>query len=207
MTVENRRKIVKLIALAVIIGGLAVIAGWIFGIGILTSVWPAWIPMKFSTAVTFVISGISLYFIVRALEGDFDKAQVVLSITSMIIILLMGLFFFSALLKIRTGAEDLFIKEAPGNVKTVTPGRPSFPTTLNFMLIAAAGILTIWHARNLQLKLRVIGLIVASIGALAIIGYCVNVQLLYYYIEGVNSAIAFSTAALFVLLGAGLLCL
>ena len=120
-----------------IIAGIMVIIGWIFDIGILKSISPAWVSMKFDTAIAFLLSGITLYFIVRAVEGEFDKAQVVLSITSLIIILLMGTLFFSALLKIHTGAEDLFIKEPAGAVKTVTPGRPSVPTMLNFILMAS----------------------------------------------------------------------
>ena len=55
--------------------------------------------MKFDSAVCFLLSGITLYFIVMAIEGEFDKAQVVLSITSLIIILLMGILFFSAFLR------------------------------------------------------------------------------------------------------------
>ena len=163
--------------------------------------------MKFDTAIAFILSGITLYFIVRAVEGEFDKAQVVLSITSLIIVLLMGTLFFSALLEIRTGVEDLFIKEAAGTIKTVTPGRPSVPTMLNFILIASAGILTTLNPDNLRSKLKIIGVIVGLIGALAIIGYIIDVPILYYYIEGINSAVALNTAVLFVLLGIGLLCL
>jgi hypothetical protein len=159
------------------------------------------------TAFTFVLSGITLYFIVRAFEGEFDKAQVVLSITSLIIILLMGLLFLSSLLRVHTGVEELFIKDATDAAKTVTPGRPSLPTMFNFMLIGAAGILTILNPDKARIKLKIIGLFVAAIGVTAIVGYCIDAPLLYYYVEGINSAIAFHSAALFVLLGTGLLCL
>ena len=119
----------------------------------------------------------------------------------------MGTLFFSAIFQIRTGAEDLFIKEAAGAAKTVTPGRPSLPTMFNFILIAAAGILTTLNPGNLRLKLRIIGVIVGLIGAMAVVGYCLNAPHLYYYIEGVNSAIALHTAVLFMLLGIGFICL
>jgi hypothetical protein len=207
MTVQHKRTIAKALSLVVIITGILVITGWIFDIGVLKSIWPAWISMKFDTAVAFVLSSITLYYIVKALEGEFDKAQVVLSITSLIIILLMGILFFSAVLNIHTGAEDLFVKEGAGGAKTVTPGRPSVPTMINFIVIAFAGILTMSNPANLSSKLRVVGLIVGSIGALAIVGYCFNAPLLYYFVEGVNSAMACNTAVLFVLLGLGLLCL
>ena len=207
MIPEKKRKTAKVLSLAVIIAGILVISGWIFDISVLKSVSPAWVTMKLTTAIAFFLSGIVLYFIVRSMEGEFEKAHVALSISSLTIILLMGTLFFSALLKIPTGVDDLFIKEPAGAVKTVTPGRPSVPTMLNFMLMASAGIFTMLNPDKLRSKLRIIGLIVGTTGAVAIVGYIINVPLLYYYIEGINSAIAFHTAILFVLLGMGLLCL
>jgi hypothetical protein len=207
MTPEKKKKTAKGLSLVLIATGFMVIIGWIFDIGILKSISPAWVTMKFSTAIAFILSGITLYFTVRAFEGEFDKAQVALSITSLIIILLMGTLFFSALLEIRTGVEDLFIKETAGTVKTVAPGRPSLPTMFNFILIASAGILTTLNPGNLRSKLKIIGVIVGLIGAMAVVGYCLNAPHLYYYIEGVNSAIAFHTAVLFIVLGIGFICL
>jgi hypothetical protein len=207
MTPEKKGKIAKGLSLVVIIAGFMVIIGWLFDIGILKSIMPGWVSMKFDTAIAFVLSGITLYFIVRAMEGEFDKAQVVLSITSFIIILLIGTMFFSAVLNIHTGVEEVFVKETTGAVKTVTPGRPSLPTMLNFILIAAAGILTTLNPGNLRSKLKIIGVIVGLIGAMAVVGYIINAPNLYYYIEGVNSAIALHTAVLFIVLGIGFLCL
>jgi hypothetical protein len=207
MAPEKKRKIARVLSLIVIIAGICVIIGWIFDIGFLKSILPSWVSMKFDTAIAFVLSGITLYFIVGAAEGEFDIAQVVLSITSLIIILLMGTLFFSSVLKIRTGAEDLFIKEAARTVKTVTPGRPSVPTMFNFILIASAGILTILNPEKSRLKLKIIGVAVGAIGATAIFGYIINAPILYYFVEGINSAIALHTAGLFVLLGIGLICL
>ena len=77
----------------------------------------------------------------------------------------------------------------------------------NFLLIAAAGILIILNPEKSRVKLKIIGLFIAAVGVIAILGYCINTPLLYYYVEGVNSAIALHTAFLFVLLGIGLLCL
>src|SRR4030043_106065 len=92
MTLEKKRKTDKMLAAVVGIAGVVVMLGWIFDIGVLKSISPHWVSMKFDTAIAFVLSGITLYFIVRAVEGEFDKAQVVLSITSLVIILLMGIF-------------------------------------------------------------------------------------------------------------------
>jgi hypothetical protein len=186
MTPKKKRKIAKVLSLVVIIASIMVIIGWIFDISILKSISPAWISMKFDTAITFLLSGITLYFIIRAIEGEFARAQVALAITTLIIILLMGILFFSTLLGIHTGVESLFIQEAAGAVKTVTPGQPSLPTMLNFILIALAGILTMLNLEKVQLRLKIMGYVVGTIGALAIVGYIINAPLLYYFREGVN---------------------
>jgi hypothetical protein len=205
MCLEKKRKIARILSLVVMVVGLCVVVGWVLDIGFLKSIRPTWVSMKFTTAIAFVLSGISLYFIVRAVEGDFDKAQVVLSITSLIIILLMGILFSSAVLNVHTGIEDLFVKELPNTVKTVFPGLPSIPTMFNFILMGIAGIVILLNPDNVRIKLKVIGVAVAAIGALAIVGYCIDIPVLYYYIEGISSAIACHTAVLFVLLGTGLL--
>lgn len=207
MTSENKRKTAKILAGVVSIAGVAVMLGWVFGISILKSISPSWVSMKFDTAIAFVLSGVTVYFIVRAVEGEFDKSQVVLSITSLIIMLLMGVLFFSAILGVQTGTEDLFVKEKAVTPKTVVPGRPSIPTMINFILIAAAGGFSTFHSVKMRSRLKVIGLIVGAIGTLAVTGYIIGVPLMYYYVEGANSAMACHTAILFVLLGAGLLCL
>jgi succinate dehydrogenase hydrophobic anchor subunit len=207
MTSEKKRKTAKILSAAVGVAGIAVMLGWIFNIGVLKSISPAWISMKFSAAIVFVLSGITLYFIVRAVEGELDKAQVVLSITSLIIVLLMGILFFSAILGIQTGTEDLFVKEKVVAPKTIVPGRPSIPTMVDFILVAVAGVFTMFNSAKLQSQLKIIGLIVGAIGVIALVGYIFDAPILYYYVEGVNSAMACHTAVLFVLLGVGLLCL
>lgn len=207
MKPETKRKIVKIVSLTVVIAGIAVIIGWIFDIRALKSISPFWISMKFDTAIAFSFSGVILYSIAMAKEDEFDKAQVILSISSLIVILLMGTLLLSNLLGIHTGAEDLFIQETMPVAKTVIPGRPSFPTMVSFILIASGGIFTILQHKKLHIELKIIGFTVTVIGGLAAAGYILNVPLLYYFINGVNSAMACHTAILFSLLGLGLLCL
>jgi hypothetical protein len=207
MTSEKKRKAAKILAWVVSIAGVVVMLGWIFNIGILKSISPVWVSMKLSTAIGFVLSGVTLYFIIRVVEDEFDLAQVVLAITSLMIVLIMGILFFSALLGIRTGAEDLFVKDNADAPMSAAPGQPSIPTMIEFMLIAAAGIFAMFNSTKLQSQLKAIGLIVGTVGTLAVIGYVVNAPILYYYAEGVSSAMACHTAVLFMLLGVGLICL
>jgi hypothetical protein len=203
---EKANPFVKALSLFVAAAGLAVMSAWIFDIVLIKSIAPAFVSMKFSTAFAFVVSGISLYFLVRAREGEFEKAQVALSITSFILTILMGLLFFSDIFGIETGIENLFVRD-PGDAKSVVAGMPSVPTMINFLLIALACIITNINPAELRPKLKTIGAMVGVIGLLAVAGYVFGAPLLYFFIPGVNSAMALHTAVLFVALGTGLLCL
>lgn len=202
----NKTTFAKLLSVVISASGLVVMAGWVFDVPELKSLSRDWISMKFLTAFSFVLCGVMLYYIARAHEGAVDAAQVALSITSFIIILLMGLVFLSTLFNIRTGIEELFVKDT-GGAACVAPGRPSVATMIGFILMATAGILRMVNAENIRFKFRIIGIFVTAVGALALIGYAVDAPLLYYYIEGKNSAMALHTAGLFALSGTGLLCL
>jgi len=202
----KNRIVTKALSLIICAAGIAVVAGWLYDVPALRSISPAWISMKFSTAIAFVASGISLYFIARSQEGGFEAAQIMLSMTSLFIAILMGLMLFSGIFGVRTGIEDLFVND-PGGTASVEPGRPSMPTMVNFLLLAVAAILTILNPARLLPKLKAIGIIISAIGALAVTGYIFKAPALYYYAAGLNSAMAMPTAVLFVLMGAGLLCL
>jgi len=207
MPSNEMRGVARILAMVVILAAFLAIIGWIFDIGVLKSLSPSWVSMKFDTAVAFFVSGVSLYFMAKAMAGEFDLGQIVLSITSLVLMLLMGTLLFSTFFGIHTGVEDLFLEEKSGAMKTLVPGRPALLTMLNFMLVAVAGIFTITNLPKLQMKLKIIGAFVGATGALAVIGYLFNVPLLYYFIDGVSSAMACNTAVLFVLLGIGLACL
>lgn len=53
----------KILSIAVLGIGLTVLVGWVLDVDILESLAPSWVTMKFSTALSFVMSGIILYCI------------------------------------------------------------------------------------------------------------------------------------------------
>ena len=60
MEQATKIKAAKILAGAVFAAGLLVMAGWIFDIGALKSVFPGWVSMKFITALSFALSGVTL---------------------------------------------------------------------------------------------------------------------------------------------------
>lgn len=198
---NKKNKILQLLAIIVTLSGLVVMVGWIFDISILKSILPGWVTMKFSTALCFFLSGITLYFIAESQEKGLGVAQVVLSITTLCILLLMATLLISVFIGVRTGVEHLFVIEAEGAVKTTTPGRPSVGTMINFILIATAGIFTMLNMAKLKIKLLIVGGIVTVVGMVALIGYMLNKPVLYYMVEGFSAAMALHTAVLFITSG------
>ncbi len=200
---HHRRRLAANLGFVVTFVGALVMAGWLFDIAILKSILPQWVTMKFTTALSFFCSGMVLFYSARELEKPGHFHQVVLSISVLIILLLMGILFASTLLGMRSGIEDLFVKEAADAVLTTMPGRPSVGTMLNFLLISAGGISVLLNNRLTQSILGWLGWAIAVIGAMALLGYISGAPVLYFTIEGISTAMALHTALLFVLTGAG----
>jgi hypothetical protein len=200
----KRKNLPSLLSAIVTLTGLTVMAGWIFDVPILKSILPVWVTMKFVTALSFVLSGIVLWSIACELKGKECLAQVLLPVCALSLFLIMFTLLVSSFLGIRTGIEDLFVRESAFAVGTTTPGRPSIVTMFSFCLVATAGAIVMLKPRNTRKILFVFGMIVAFIGALGVLGYLLNVPWLFYSVKGISTAMACHTAILFVLLGIGL---
>jgi hypothetical protein len=187
--------------------GAAVMAGWFLDIPALQSIRPGWVTMKFSTALCFFLSGVSLLVIAQELEGRTMLGTLVLPTTTLLLMLFMVTLLGSVLVGIHTGIEDLFVREQEGALLSTVPGRPSVGTMASFILIALAGVLTMLELSRLRRHLTLLGWMVLVVGLIALIGYGVRQPLLFYTIEGWSTAMAFHTACLFVFLGAALVLL
>jgi len=197
-------KVTQGLAIMVTLTGLVVMFGWYCSIPGLTSILPHWVTMKFSTAVCFVLSGLTLFLIATALQGHHEVANVIIPIGAGGIWLLMGSLLASTLLGVHTGIEDLFVQETEGAVMTTTPGRPSVSTMLDFILVAAAGLVTMLNPEESPRYRRILGYVVGATGFMAVCGYILNQPALYFTWTGFSTAMALHTAILFVLLAIGL---
>ncbi len=199
--------IINIIAGVVVLSGFVVMAGWFLDIPILVSWIPGAITMKFTTALSFVLSGIVLYEIGRMPRpGDDGVHDIALTIASFTLALVMGTFLLSIAVGIHTGIEDIFVRDLTPAVHASVPGRPSVPAAVAFVLVAVTGLFCAAQLRKRAVVLRVCGAIVGIIGGIAMLGYAFNQPALYYAIAGVSNPIAISSAVLFLMLGGGLLC-
>ncbi len=200
---QTRDNFVKILSIVVIAVGAIVTIGWIYDIDMLKQISPTWVSMKLSTALSFLSSGFILYLMNDVRKRNSELARLLLPSPTLFVLFFMGILLVSSLIDVRTGIEDLFVREGEA-VKSVTPGRPSIGTMISFILIVIASLTSLRNVATLNKQLSVVGLTVAVIGALAIVGYIVNLPALYYSVEGWSTAMALHTAIMFVLLGTGI---
>jgi hypothetical protein len=197
-------KLPKIIGIIVMIGGVLVIAGWILDVPFLKSISPQFVTMKFVSAVCFVLCGVALYLVQRIVHNGGEWESLSLLFIEFLVTLLMATLIISVFLGVVTGLESLFIKEAPGAIRTTVPGRPAVITMVDFMFIVFAGSLSLWKKRrSMFTTMHFLGAAVAVSGIVALAGYGMDIPALYYDINKISSAMALHTAILFVLLGAG----
>ena len=192
-------------ALAIIVGVEAcrVILGWVFGIDWLTRITPAGINMKFPTAVSFLMSAVGLYYISRTAKDDHGTAQIVLPGIALLIFSIMSALFVSAVFGVKAGLDSPFTKEA-SSIYAAGAGMPALPTMINFVLFGFACIFSLFPGGTQRRSILIAGCIIFLIGLIGMAGYILQVPRLYYELGGPFVPIAFNTAILFVLLGAGL---
>ncbi|MBI2400277.1 MAG: hypothetical protein HYV23_04360 [Deltaproteobacteria bacterium] len=203
----DRIKAVRIIAVAVAVSGLVEMLGWFFGVQALKSVLPSMVTMKFTTAVSFFLSGITLFYIAESARGRASVAQAIIPVTTLMVMLIMATLLASSLFDLKTGIEDLFVEEEAAAVKTTVPGRPSLVTMADFIVFAAVGIGSLFRYRGQKHHLFFSGVFITATGVLALSGYILGIEYLFFSWPGVSTGMALVTAILFELLGAGLILL
>ncbi len=200
-------KIVKTLAIIVLVSGLLVAFGWFFDIDVLKSVLPDAPTMKFGTSISFVCAGVVFFFIARMREGKASLTQIVLPTSALIIIMFLTVNTVSVLLGGSISITSLFPERQISTEPALTTSRPSIGTLISFTLIAAAAILSLSDFARARKLLVGIGAIVGTIGTIALLGYATNQPTLYFDFEETSSALAFHTAILFTMSGAALILL
>ncbi|MBW7956976.1 MAG: hypothetical protein H3C68_03705 [Deltaproteobacteria bacterium] len=197
----DRLRAAKAISIVVAAGGLIEMSAWWLGVEFLKTLAPGYVTMKFSTALSFLLSGVVLYYFSEAARGEMSGAQVALPISTLVILLLMSTLLASALFGLEAGVEALFVMEDPSAVMTEVPGVPSIATMLDFILISALAIAVLFRQRVLPWWFRSFGAFIALTGLSALMGYLLDMPRLYFFFPGLSGAMAIPTSILFVLIG------
>jgi len=191
--------------LAIIIGtlGLVVIFGWVFDIGALKSILPSSVTMKFSTAVSFMMTGTIIYLLNDSKKKNSEWARVLIPSPIMVIAFYMMTLLVSSLFGTHSGIENLFEREGDGAIASTSPGIPSIFTMILFLLVDLASLLVLLERKDRNIFM--IGAIISTISTIAITGYVINVPILYYNIDNFSTAMALHTSIAFMLAGVALM--
>ena len=183
--------------------GLAVLTGWKFDIQTLKSFYPGLISMKPNTAVGFVLCGLALWAL--QIPGGTGTAGVrrPIAIAAAASALLLGLLTLSEyVFHFHLGIDEFLFRETA--VGELFLGRMSSVTALGFTLVGTA-LLLLEVNRPVARRLSRFASSLAHVMALVVVfGYAYNGRFLYTPLSSKEMGV--HTAALFVLLSAGVLC-
>ena len=193
----------RVVAVLAVAGGLSALVGWELDSVALKSVFPGFATMKANTALAFILCGVALWLFNSPVHKQ-NGARVGLAGGCAAVVTLIGLFTIGEYFFGWNPGIDQFLFRDTATVPPLHPGRPAFATALNFSLLGAAFLLMEVDTRVSRYFAQGMGLIVFSIGFLALMGYAYHVSALYYV--PAYSSMALHTAILFVLLSLALPC-
>ena len=188
-------RVVRVCALAVLLVGLVVLAGWALEIEALKSVLPDLASMKPNAALGFVLAGLALAQRQRnGLRLACAAAMLVLG----------GLSLAQDIAGADFGTDQLLFRDAPGAAQTVTPGRMSPIAAVDLILLGGALALLGTRRTALRRTLEALALLALALALPALIGYAYGIKS-FYTLPGFGG-MAVHTALAFVLLAIGVLC-
>ncbi len=200
--VRQCRRLASLTSALVIFTGLMALLGCLMHIEVVTELQPSLVPMKFNSAVCFILLGVSLW-LSRSDSTTHTKQLWArwLSLT----VALIGLLSLAEWLSGRNlGIDQLLFHEHPLAVGQHVPGRMAGASALDFVLLGAA--LTWLDAKSPSGRCPAEWLAIAAaiIAVLAFIAYFYSVGAPYKIPSYIT--IALDTIICFLLLSAGVLC-
>jgi len=196
----------RILSATVIIIGLVVMIGWFTDDDVLKRLNPNWVTMKFSTAVSFLASGLVVLLMNESRNKNLEPAKIIIFAPLIIVLFFMATFLVSTIAGTSSGVSSLLVTEDPSSaLQSVKPGTPSVGTMINFLLITGIGFTYLLvHPKHKKYS-NICGAIVLALAIIALVGYAIDSPPLYYQIEGASGAMALHTAIAFALLGIGMM--
>jgi signal transduction histidine kinase len=187
---------------AVIVVGVAVLAGWMLDIAALKSVWPGMVTMKPNGALAFCLSGMSLW-LCSAPEWSDDWRRRYLARVAALLVSLLGLLALSEYaLGWDLSIHWMLFSDTQG--AAISSLRISPITAFNLILVGAALLLIDVRTRGGLRPAEWLFLGVIAISLAVVFGYIYEVQALSQ--AGVATSLAIHTALTFILLCIAALC-
>lgn len=182
--------------------GLIVIVGWKFDVPVLKSLHPDLVSMKANTALAFVLAGMSLLLHSESGAGKQRMTSWFLaSLVGLIGLLNVAQYAFTW----DAGIDQLLFCESQGTFGTFSPGRMALNTATNFCLLGLALLMLNRRTRWGEALAQIPALVVGLFGLLGLLAYIYGLSEFSGY--AVYARMALHTAASFIVLSVGVLCL
>jgi len=165
----------RAVGAAIILVACLVLAEWTLDITVLKSGWLGQAAMEASTAVAFLLGGVSLWLLRKGQPYEWTRriAQVTALTVAMLGLLTLGEYLFGWDISI----DQLLFREPPLAVGTSQPGRMAFATAVSFLLLGLA--LLFLSSRRGHLAAHFLTLAVALGSFMAATGHVSGGKLLY----------------------------
>jgi len=185
---------------AAVVVGLLVLIGWAGDVAVLKSVVPGLATMKVNTALSFILSGLSLLVLVVGSHGPSRPRRAIGLVSASVVLATTLLTLAQYAFSIDLGIDQFFFQDS-ASVATAFPGRMAPITALVLLLIGLA--LLLLHVRRFPLLAQIIATVALLVATLCCLSYLYGVHSL----QSVTpfSSVAVHTAAAFLIVSLGVL--
>jgi signal transduction histidine kinase/ActR/RegA family two-component response regulator len=177
------RKIARLGGMLLMLLGVLVLLGWLWNVGLFTSIVPGRIAMKPNTAIGFLFLGLALFLLTRSVKTRSTQLGCAASAS---VVILAGLVTLSEyLFHPDLGIDQLLFKDL---AQSPYPGRMAHITAFNFCIAGLSVLLLALSEKRARLS-QALAASTGLIALFAIIGYSYGVPLLYGSTEYTSMAL------------------
>lgn len=185
----------------VLLVGIAVLAGWLFGLPGLKGVAPGWVTMKANTGLGFVLAGLALLLLSGSPVSPWKvRAGWLLAVLVAFIGALTLLEYFSGW---NLGLDESLFRDDPAAVATGSAGRMAPTTALNFLLLGLSLLLIDCELRHRFRPAEALVVLPLLVSLASLMEYALGAPTLLALPQ--FSRIALHTAATFMVLATGVL--
>ncbi len=188
------------VVLVILISSLALV-GWFSGNEYLKTFSPGSVSMKFNTAVSFLLVGLSMLYLI-----NYRRKTLLDSIVNFMIYTILAIGVITVLLYVlgvNLFIDELFFKDIPNAAHTSSPGRMSIYTAGGFIICSTAIILYKKGVEKYIIVAQVLSVFLFLLSLLPLLGYLYGSSELYS-MSGITK-MALNTSVSFFILSIGLI--
>lgn len=174
MNQDSNKKFIRFGSIFAITIAIIVMIGWLLEIRLLTTIIPAYVSMKFNTALLFLITGVILHSTI------YEKRKQLRLLLSLVLIIAGVCIFLQSVLDFNLGIDELFVQDHfVTQDGAFSPGRLAQGTSLSFFLLGSSFLMMNAASKKLRILAQFLLHTVSLIAFLAIIGYLLDVPVFY----------------------------